>query len=41
MNERVEKYKFRRQLRKIDWQSVIKATKQTSRAKSEQPEGEK
>lgn len=29
MNERVEKYKFRRQLRKIDWESVIKVTKQT------------
>ena len=35
MNERIEKYKFRRQLRKIDWDSVIKATKQTSNAKSE------
>jgi len=35
MNERVEKYKFHRQLRKIDWNSVInsviKATKQTSK----------
>lgn len=28
MNERLEKYKFRRQLRKIDWESVIKAIKQ-------------
>lgn len=27
MNERIEKYKFHRQLRKIDWDSVIKATK--------------
>ena len=35
MNERVEKFKFRRQLRKIDWDSVIKATKQTSKAKYE------
>ncbi len=31
MNERVEKFKFRRQLRKIDWDSVIKATTQTRR----------
>lgn len=29
MSERIEKYKFHRQLRKIDWDSVIKATKQT------------
>lgn len=29
MNERIEKFKFRRQLRKIDWESAIKATKQT------------
>ena len=29
MNERIEKFKFHRQLRKIDWDSVIKATKQT------------
>ena len=29
MRERIEKFKFRRQLRKIDWDSVIKATKQT------------
>ena len=35
MNERVEKYKFRRQLRKIDWDSVIKVTMQTSKEKSE------
>lgn len=35
MNERVEKFKFRRQLRKIDWDSVIKVTTQTSKAKSE------
>ena len=35
MSERIEKYKFRRQLRKIDWDSVIKATTQTSKDKSE------
>ena len=38
MNERVEKFKFRRQLRKIDWYSVIKATMQTPKAKSERYE---
>ena len=36
MNERIEKFKFHRQLRKIDWESVIKATKQTSSAKAKQ-----
>ena len=35
MNERIEKFKFRRQLRKIDWASAIKATIQTFKAKSE------
>ena len=35
MSERIEKFKFRRQLRKIDRASVIKATMQTSKAKSE------
>ena len=34
MNRRVEKFKFRRQLRKIDWDSVIKVTTQTSKVKS-------
>lgn len=29
MNERIDKYKFRRQLRKVDWDSVIKNTKPT------------
>ena len=33
MSERIEKFKFRRQLRKIDWDSVIKATMQTSKEK--------
>lgn len=33
MSERIEKYKFRRQLRKIDWDSVIKVTMQTLKAK--------
>lgn len=35
MSERIEKFKFRRQLRKIDWDSAIKATMQTSKEKSE------
>ncbi len=35
MSERIEKFKFRRQLRKIDWDSVIKVTMQTCKAKSE------
>ena len=34
MNERIEKFKFRRQLRKIDWDSVIKATKQTPKTEA-------
>lgn len=36
MNERIEKFKFRRRLRKIDWDSVIKATIQTFKAKAKQ-----
>ena len=36
MNERVEKFKFRRQLRKIDWDSVIKATLKTHKTESKQ-----
>lgn len=35
MSERIEKFKFRRQLRKIDWNSVIKVTMQTHKTKSE------
>ena len=31
MNERIEKFKFHRQLRKIDWDSVINATNQTAK----------
>ena len=30
MSERIEKFKFRRQLRKIDWDSVIKATNKST-----------
>lgn len=30
MNERIEKFKFHRQLRKIDWDSVIKATNKST-----------
>mgnify|MGYP003397087409 CR=1 FL=1 len=33
MNERIEKFKFHRQLRKIDWDSVIKVTMKTFKTK--------
>lgn len=39
MNERIEKYKFRRWLRKIDWDSVIKATKHLLLRSSKRAEG--
>lgn len=35
MNERIEKFKFRRQLRQIDWDSVIKAVLREFKAKED------